>query len=73
MDRTIHGLRLLLTIAVLLLSVEASPAQDPDLVHRFDYDRTTPLNVKRISVAHRERANIYDITYDSLKGGVVPA
>jgi dienelactone hydrolase len=73
MERTIHGLRLLLTIAVLLLSVGASPAQDPDLVHRFDYDRTTPLNVKRISIAHRQHAAIYDITYDSLKGGMVPA
>jgi dienelactone hydrolase len=73
MDRTNHGLQLVLTIAVLLLSVRASPAQDSELVHRFVYDRTTPLNVKRISVVHRQRADVYDITYDSLKGGVVPA
>ena len=73
MARTIRGLQLFLTIAVLLLSASASSAQDPDLLRHFDYDRTTPLNLKRIGVAHRERADVYDITYDSLKGGVVPA
>jgi dienelactone hydrolase len=73
MDRTIHGLQLVLAVAVLLLSVGASPAQDSEQVRRFDYDRTTPLNVKRISVAHRQHADIYDIIYDSLKGGMVPA
>jgi len=73
MEGTIRGLQLFLTIAVLLLSASASSAQDPDLLRHFDYDRTTPLNLKRIGVAHRERADVYDITYDSLKGGVVPA
>jgi dienelactone hydrolase len=65
--------QLFLTIAVLLLNVSGSSAQDPELLHHFDYDPTTPLNIKRIGVAHRERADVYDITYDSLKGGVVPA
>src|SRR5438552_1071616 len=73
MGRTIRGLQLLLTIAVLLLSASSSPAQDPELLRHFDYDPTTPLNIKRIGVAPRERADVYDITYDSLKGGVVPA
>ena len=73
MERTIRGLQLFLTIAVLLLGASASSAQDPELLRHFDYDRTTPLNLRRIGVAHRERANVYDITYDSLKGGVVPA
>src|SRR2546423_7853923 len=73
MARTIRGLQLFLTIAVLLLSASASPAQDSDLLRHFDDDPTTPLNIKRIGVAHRERADVYDITYDSLKGGVVPA
>jgi dienelactone hydrolase len=73
MARTIRGLQLLLTIAVILLSASASPAQDPELLRHFDYDRTTPLNIQRIGVAHRDRADVYDITYESLKGGVVPA
>src|SRR5207253_2625966 len=73
MQGTIRGLQLFLTIAVFLLGASASPAQDPELLRHFDYDRTTPLNLRRIGVAHRERADVYDITYDSLKGGVVPA
>jgi cephalosporin-C deacetylase-like acetyl esterase len=73
MARTNRGLQLFLTTAVLLLGASASLAQDPELLRHFDYDPTTPLNIKRIGVAHRERANVYDITYDSLKGGVVPA
>src|SRR5437660_2246802 len=73
MQGTIRGLQLFLTIAVFLLSASASPAQDPELLRHFDYDRTTPLNLRRVGVAHRERADVYDITYDSLKGGVVPA
>src|SRR6266850_7484055 len=63
-----------LVLAILILFLApAIQAQDPELLRRFDYDRTTPLNIKRIGVAHRERADVYDITYDSLKGGVVPA
>ena len=65
--------QLVLTIAVLLLSATVSPAQDPELLGHFDYDRTTPLNIKQIGVAHRQLTDVYDIAYDSLKGGVVPA
>jgi len=65
--------QLSLTIAVLLFTASQSLAQDPDLLRHFDYDRTTPLNLKRIGVAHRSHADVYDITYGSLKGGVVPA
>jgi dienelactone hydrolase len=56
-----------------MLSASASLAQDSELLRHFDYNQTTPLNIKRIGVAHRERADVHDITYDSLKGGVVPA
>jgi dienelactone hydrolase len=62
-----------LAIAILFLVASSSMAQDPELLRYFDYDRTTPLNIKRLGVAHRDRADVYDITYDSLKGGVVPA
>ena len=73
MERTIRCLQLFLTIAVLVVSASASFAQDAELLRHFDYDQKTPLNFKRIGVAHRARADVYDITYDSLKGGVVPA
>ena len=60
-------------IGVPLLSATVSLAQDPELLRHFDYDRTAPLNVKRIGVQHRGLAAVFDITYDSLKGRVVPA
>jgi dienelactone hydrolase len=62
-----------LLIAVLFLFPLSSWAQDPELLRHFDYNQKTPLNIKRIGVAHHEHADVYDITYDSLKGGVVPA
>jgi hypothetical protein len=65
--------QLFLLFGGLLLCAVSSSAQDPELLHHFDYDRHTPLNIKQIGVQHRGRADVYDITYDSLKGGVVPA
>jgi cephalosporin-C deacetylase-like acetyl esterase len=73
MHRTTRAFQLLLSIGVLLIVAVSSLSQEPDLLRHFDYDRTTPLNLKRIGLVHRERADVYDITYDSLKGGVVPA
>src|SRR5882724_6357465 len=66
-------LRLILLTGVLLLAAVSSLAQDPELLRHFDYDHRTPLNIKQIGVQHRARADVYDITYDSLQGGVVPA
>src|SRR2546421_12560843 len=60
-------------VAILLLSVAPSRAQDADLVRHFNYDQKAPLRIKQIRVQRRERATIYDITYDSPQGGVVPA
>jgi dienelactone hydrolase len=48
-------------------------AQDPDLVRHFDYDRKAPLNIKQLSVQRKANATVYDIAYDSPKGGVVTA
>jgi len=48
-------------------------AQDPDLVRYFDYDQKAPLNSKQIGVQRHTAATVYTITYDSPKGGVVPA
>src|SRR6267378_7905323 len=60
-------------VAILLLSVAPSRAQDADLVRHFDYDQKAPLRIKQIGVHRRATATVYDITYDSPKGGVVPA
>lgn len=73
MDGLLRVSQLLLVICGLLLSASASQAQDPELLRHFDYDQKAPLNLKQIGVQHRDRADIYDITYDSLKAGVVPA
>ena len=60
-------------VAILLFSAAHARAQDADLVRHFDYDQKAPLRIKQIGVQHRQRATIYDITYDSPKGGGVPA
>ena len=60
-------------IAVLLFSTVTSLAQDAELLRHFDYDQKAPLGIKEIGIQHREHATVYDITYDSPKGGVVPA
>jgi dienelactone hydrolase len=57
----------------LLMGASLSFAQDAELIRHFDYDQHAPLGLKQIGVQHREHATVYDITYDSPKGGVVPA
>ena len=64
---------LILLIIVSLFSASIASAQDADLIHHFDYDQKAPLNIKQIGVERRGNATIYDITYDSPKGGAVPA
>src|SRR5436190_23166370 len=71
--RTLRALQLLFAIGILAINFNDSLAQDPDLVRHFDYDQKAPLNLKQIGVQRRATATIYDITYDSPKGGVVPA
>src|SRR6266852_6688229 len=64
---------LALAIAILFLLPLSARAQDPELIRHFDYDRDAPLGLKQSGVQHREHADVYDITYRSPKGGVVPA
>jgi hypothetical protein len=63
------------TLPVAFLFFASSPllAQDPKLVRHFDYDKTTPLDVKNLGSESRGEARIYNITYASPKGGDVPA
>ncbi len=60
-------------MAVLFVVPVLAFAQDADMTRHFDYDRNAPLNIKQIGVQRRATVTIYDITYDSPKGGVVPA
>ncbi len=72
--RTLTGLvQFVFLLGTLLFSLPPSSAQPEELIRHFDYERPAPLNVKQIGVAHRERADVYDITYASPKGGWVPA
>jgi dienelactone hydrolase len=48
-------------------------AQDPEMVRHFDYDKSGPLELKTLGTEKRGDATVYDITYASPKGGVVPA
>jgi len=60
-------------IGIFLISAPTLLAQDAELLRHFDYDRHAPLGLKQISVQRREHASVYDITYESPKGGLVPA
>ncbi len=73
MESMTRVFQLFLLVGTLLLSASPLFAQADELIRHFDYDRHAPLKVKQITVQHREHANVYDITYDSPKGGVVPA
>jgi cephalosporin-C deacetylase-like acetyl esterase len=73
MRTRIHPIRLVNLIAILLLSCLLGLAQDPELLRHFDYDQKAPLEIKELSVEHRGNTSIYDITYASPKGGLVPA
>jgi dienelactone hydrolase len=73
MKTTIRAVRFILLIGICLISAPTLFAQDPELFRHFDYDRHAPLGLKQIGVQHRKHADVYDITYASPKGGLVPA
>ncbi|PYI91928.1 MAG: hypothetical protein DME97_12100 [Verrucomicrobia bacterium] len=66
----------------LLLTVVATeaadkPAKSPlrfeDLVREFDYDRNALLNIREERKKERDGATVIDLSYDSPRGGRVPA
>jgi cephalosporin-C deacetylase-like acetyl esterase len=61
------------TLATLLLLVSTLFAQDPAILHRFDYDQKAPLDIREVGVEQRGDVAIHDISYASPKGGRVPA
>ena len=50
-----------------------SRGQEADLAKHFDYDQKASLNIKQVGVEQRAHATVYDIAYESPKGGAVPA
>ena len=65
--------KLPLSIAYLIWCSAVVFAQDSELVRHFDYDAKASLELKTLGSEKRGEATIYDITYASPKGGVVPA
>jgi len=57
----------------LLAAVVRLFAEDTDVLRRFDYDHTAPLDVQEVGVEQRGGVAIHDISYASPKGGRVPA
>ena len=73
MKNRLRLFHLILMLGTLLLGVSSTRAQDPDLIRHFDYDARAPLGLKEIGVERRRDIRIYDVSYVSPKGGVVPA
>lgn len=69
----IHLPEVILTITLFLLSCGLYDAQDAESLSHFDYDKSAPLEIKTVGTEKRSNATVYDITYASPKGGVVPA
>ncbi len=65
--------RLTTVLAIPLLTIPISSAQDAGLLRHFDYAQTAPLDIEESAVEHRGDISIHDISYASPKGGRVPA
>src|SRR2546427_5373867 len=61
----------LFIVSFLISSIAAS--QDADVVHRLDYDRNAPVDIREAGVEQHGGVAVRDISYASPKGGRVPA
>src|SRR5262245_22934403 len=68
-----QSIRPLLTLMITITSASLCIAQAADLGNHFEYDKNAPLDVKTLGSEKRGDVTVYDITYASPKGGVVPA
>src|SRR5215208_6315762 len=73
MRLSIRLVQLSVAVALVLASCIVLFAQDPEMIRHFDYDKTAPLELKTLGTEKRGDATVYDMTYASPKGGVVPA
>ena len=65
--------QLTMWIGIVLSGLGGALAQNAEMIRHFDYDQRAPVETKQIGAEPRQHATIYDITYASPKGGVVPA
>lgn len=65
--------QLCLIFGILIFVAFPLEAQDPEFVRHFDYDNGASLDLKTLGSRKRDSATVYDITFASPKGGVVPA
>src|SRR6266571_7838253 len=61
----------LFIVSFLISSIAAS--QDADVVHRLDYDRNAPLDIRAAGFQQQGGVTVHNISYASPKGGRVPA
>src|ERR1700749_1561629 len=66
-------IKFLVGIVFVLFASSKLLAQDPAMIRHFDYDQHAPLDLKIIGTQKRGDVTVYDISYASPKGGVVPA
>src|SRR5438128_7808869 len=71
--RTVRIFQIVFAISILFITSQRVFSQDPEMLKHFDYDQKAPLGIEWIGVHRRATATVYEITYDSPKGGVVPA
>lgn len=62
-----------LCVAFLAMAGRLAAQSYDDLLRRFDYDRTAPLDVIEVGVEDRGGVTVHDVSYASPKGGRVPA
>ena len=62
-----------LTVVLALFCASPALCQQADYVRHFDYDKSESLELKTVGTETRGDVTIYDVTYASPKGGVVPA
>jgi dienelactone hydrolase len=67
------GVRVLQSSIALLAFALSDSAQSLYAPERFAYDQKAPLDIKEAGVEHRGKVAIHDISYESPKGGRVPA
>ena len=66
-------IKFLVGIVLVLLATSSVFAQEAESLRHLDYDKNAPLDLKIIGTQKRGDVTVYDITYASPKGGVVPA
>jgi cephalosporin-C deacetylase-like acetyl esterase len=64
---------LILFLGIVAATAFGAEPKFEDLARQFDYDRNAPLNVREDKKEQREGATVIELSYDSPRGGRVPA